>query len=100
MIYDKVMLWQKPVKEGVTEVKASLTIANSRLLTAKLSDQEMAQVQLMINQAQAIIKSVQKDGSWGVHAPDYTLQKVREAKVLADGAKATLLAGKKQLAKK
>ena len=54
----------------------------------------------MINQAQAIIKSVQKDGSWGVHAPDYTLQKVREAKILADGANATLLAGKKQLAKK
>jgi hypothetical protein len=100
MIYDKVMLWQKPVKEGMTEAKTSLTIANSRLLTAKLSDQQRAQVQLMINQAQAILKSIQKDGSWGVHAPDYTLQKVKEAKVLADGAKATLLAGNKQLAKK
>jgi hypothetical protein len=94
------MIWQKPVKEGVTEVKTSLMLANSRLLTAKLSSQQKAQVQLMINEAQAIIESVQKDGSWGVHAPDYTLQKVKEAKVLAVGANATLLAGNKQLAKK
>ena len=34
-----------------------------------------------------------KDGSWGVHAPTHTQKKVNEAKLLTDGAKATL-AGK------
>jgi len=32
-------------------------------------------------------------GSWGVHAPSYTLKKVNEARLLTDGAKAAL-AGK------
>jgi hypothetical protein len=100
MIYDRVVLWQKPVKEGVTEAKTAITLANSRMMTAHLSDTQRAQVQLMLNQAQTILQSVQKDGSWGVHAPDFTLQKVKEAKVLAAGANAILLNGTKQVAKK
>ena len=98
MIYDRVMVWQKPVKEGVAEVKTQLTLATSRLMNAKLTDTQRAQVQVMLNQAQASIDSVQKDGSWGVHAPEYTLQKVNEAKVLAKGANAILL--NKQVAQK
>jgi len=54
----------------------------------------------MLNEAGAIIDSVTKDGSWGVHAPEFTLQKVKEAKVLATGANAILLGGNKQVAKK
>ncbi len=100
MIYDKVIIWQKPVKDGVTEVKTALTLANSRMMSAHLSDTQRAQVQLMLNQAGAIIDSVTKDGSWGVHAPEFTLQKVKEAKVLATGANAILLGGNKQVAKK
>jgi len=98
MIYDRVMVWQKPVKDGVAEVKTQLTLATSRLMNAKLTDTQRAQVQVMLNQAQSSIDSVQKDGSWGVHAPEYTLQKVNEAKVLAKGANAILL--NKQLAQK
>jgi hypothetical protein len=98
MIYDRVMVWQKPIKEGVTEVKTQLTLAASRLMNAKLTDAQRAQVQVMLNQAQTSIDSVQKDGSWGVHAPEYTLQKVNEAKVLAKGANAILL--NKQVAQK
>ncbi len=98
MIYDRVMVWQKPVKDGVSEVKTQLTLATSRLMNAKLTDTQRAQVQVMLSQAQSNIDSVQKDGSWGVHAPEYTLQKVNEAKVLAKGANAILL--NKQLAQK
>jgi hypothetical protein len=70
------------------------------MMPAYLSDTQRAQVQLMLNQAGAIIDSVTKDGSWGVHAPEFTLQKVKEAKVLATGANAILLGGNKQVAKK
>jgi hypothetical protein len=100
MIYDRVVLWQKPVKEGVTETKTALMLANSRMMKFHLSDSQKAEVQLMLNQAQAILESVQKDGSWGVHAPEYTLQKVKEAKTLAAGANAILLNPTRQVAKK
>jgi len=47
----------------------------------------------MANQAEDIMTAIQKDGSWGVHAPSYTLKKVNEARLLTDGAGAAL-AGK------
>jgi hypothetical protein len=100
MIYDRVVIWQKPVKEGVAEVKTALTLTRSRMMTAHLTDTQKAQVQLMLNQAQSIIDTVVSDGSWGVHAPEYTLGKVNEAKVLTTGAGSILLGGTKQVAKK
>jgi hypothetical protein len=99
MIFDKVMTWQKPVKDGVAGVKTSLTAINGKLLTSKLPRAQKAQIQVMANQAHDIVASIQKDGSWGVHAPDYTLQKVKEAKLLVDGAQAALAGQKMQVAK-
>jgi hypothetical protein len=46
----------------------------------------LAQAQVMVNQAQDILDTVSKDGFWGVHAPAFTQQKVREARLLAEGA--------------
>ena len=34
--------------------------------------------------------AIEKDGSWGVHGPSFTLKKVNEAKILTDGAAAAL----------
>jgi len=94
MIYDKVVGWQNPVKAGVAQVNGQL----ARLLPAIAASRQplaaKAQAQLMANQAQDIIRAVEKDHSWGVHAPAYTLQKVQEAKLLADGAQAALAKGK------
>jgi len=90
MIYDKVMTWQTPVKSGIVEVDASLKEARKALLVCTLGKKEKAQVQLMVNQAQEIIDSVKKDGSWGVHAPAHTQARVEEAKVLVQGAQASL----------
>ena len=45
---------------------------------------------VMINQAKDIVTAVEKDGSWGVHAPEYTLKKAREAETLVKGAQASL----------
>jgi len=92
MVYDKVMAWETPVKEGVSAVTAALASINTELAKSHLSTAQKAQVQLMANQAQDIITAVKKDGSWGVHAPSYTLQRVNEARLLTDGARAALAA--------
>jgi hypothetical protein len=93
MIYDKVMGWETPVKAGVAAVKAALANINAEITKSRLSTAQKAEVQLMANQAQEILTAVQKDGSWGVHAPSYTLKKLNEARLLTDGAQAAL-AGK------
>jgi len=96
MIYDRVVAWQKPVKDGLAAVKAALPNVDAGLAKSHLNAAEKAQVQLMVNQAEAIVAAIEKDGSWGVHAPSYTLKKVNEAKTLADGASAAL-SGKAKL---
>jgi len=89
-IYDKVMGWETPVKEGVAAVTAALANINASLPKSRLSATQKAQVRVMANQAQDIITAIQKDGSWGVHAPSYTVKKVNEARLLTDGARAAL----------
>lgn len=90
--FDRVFGWQKPVKDGMAEVKATLEATRKALAAAKAPVTQKAQAQLMVNQAQEIVDAIAKDGSWGAHAPNYTKQKVDEAKLLAEGAK-TLAAG-------
>ncbi len=97
MIYDRVVMWQKPVKDGLASVGAALETIDAGLTKTRLGAAEKAQVQLMANQARDILTAVKKDGSWGVHAPSFTLKKVNEAKVLTDGA-LSALSGKSKLA--
>ncbi len=99
MIYNKVMTWQTPVKTGIAEVETSITTVKKALATSTLGKKEKAQVQLMVNQARELIDTVKKDGSWGVHAPKLTLEKVREAQTLIQGAQSSL-PGMPKLAKK
>jgi hypothetical protein len=93
MVYDKVMSWQNPVKQGFAEVEASLKVLGPLLAKSQLGKVQKAQVQVMVNQAQDIVMSVKKDGSWGVHAPAFTKGKVEAAKVLVQGALASLQGG-------
>ncbi len=90
MIYDKVVTWQNPVKSGLADVESTLKELTPMLSKSMLGQAEKAQVQLMVNQAREIVALVKKDGSWGVHAPTYLKDKVAEAQVLVQGAKATL----------
>ncbi|MGB7847827.1 MAG: hypothetical protein WBL63_19600 [Candidatus Acidiferrum sp.] len=90
MIYDKIMAWETPVKDGMTAVKAALSDITAQIPKSRLPKARKAEIQVMANQAQDILNVVQKDGSWGVHAPTYTLKKVNEARLLTEGAKAAL----------
>lgn len=86
-VYAKISLWQKPVKQGLAEAKTAIDAARKALAKSTAAVAGKAQAQLMINQAQDIVTAIVKDGSSGVHAPDYTKQKVDEANLLAAGAK-------------
>ena len=46
------------------------------LEVTKLTPEELAEVHLMLDKAQEIYDQVKKDGSWGVHAPRYLLDRV------------------------
>ena len=82
--------WQKPVKDTVKELKANFAKIDPKLAASKLPQGQKAQVQVMVNQAKDIVNAIEKDGSWGVHAPEYTLKKVKEAETLVKGAQASL----------
>ena len=89
-IFNVVDAWQKPVKNGVKGLKEAFAKLDPQLASSKLPAAQKAQVQVMVNQAKDIVTAVEKDGSWGVHSPDYTLKKVKEAETLVNGAKASL----------
>ena len=89
-IFNVVDTWQKPVKNGVKGLKEAIAKLDPQLASSKLPAAQKAQVQVMVNQAKDIVTAVEKDGSWGVHSPDYTLKKVKEAETLVNGAKASL----------
>jgi hypothetical protein len=97
-IFDRVVAWQKPVKQGVAETKVALVEARKALAKSPANVSAKAQAQLMINQAQEIVDAVTKDGSAGVHAPNYTKQKVDEAKLLAAGARVVAQGGTQKVA--
>jgi len=96
-IFNIVDSWQKPVKDGVKGLNAAFAKLDSQLASSKVSTAQKAQIQVMVNQAKDIVAAIEKDSSWGVHAPGYTLNKVREAETLVNGAKASLQGSKASL---
>ena len=78
------------MKNGIKALKDTFAKLDPQLASSKLPQAKKAQVQVMVNQAKDIVSSIEKDGSWGVHAPAYTLKKVKEAETLINGAKASL----------
>lgn len=90
-VTDRIMIWERPVKQGLVDAAATLEEARDVLKKSTAQSLKKAEAQLMINQAQDIVDALKKDGSNGVHAPEYAHQKVDEANLLAATAK--LLAG-------
>lgn len=85
-IYDVVVAWQNPVKEGIKQVEATVAKARPAVAGAKRGTPRLAEAALMLNQAEDILDLLKKDGSSGVHAPAFSQQKVKEARLLADAA--------------
>jgi hypothetical protein len=85
-IYDVVVGWQKPVVDGVKDVRASLASLKPAIAAAKPGSARLAEAQLYVNQAEEIVDALDADGSSGVHAPKFCAKKVAEAKLLVAGA--------------
>ena len=98
-IYNKVVAWQTPVKEGYAKITADLVTITDMLKVAKLSNSDRAQVQLLAENARRVAAKIKDDGSWGVHAPQYAKQLVDEGVVFANEALAILNKGAKTAAK-
>lgn len=73
------MKWQNPIKEGHQKNVEALTRINKLLEVTKLTPEQRTEAMLLIDKAGEIIKQVQDDGSWGVHAFNYTKQRVETA---------------------
>ena len=98
-IYNKVVAWQTPVKEGYAKITADLVTISDLLKVAKLSNTDCAQVQLLAENARRVAAKVKDDGSWGVHAPQYSKQLMEEGVVFTKEALAILEQSKKTAAK-
>lgn len=87
-IYDAVMQWQKPVKDGYAFVEDKLKDVDKAMVeNKKLSTEQKSRALSYAKQAQDILDRLKKDGSWGVHGPKYAQKLIDEAKVYAEHAK-------------
>ncbi|MBZ7983856.1 multiheme c-type cytochrome [Campylobacter sp. RM12647] len=94
-IYDKVMEWQLPVKEGFKKLELAIRkIDREQAKMDNLSTKTKSEIILLTKEARAIYEKIEKDGSWGVHGPKYALKLINEALVYVAQAQ-DLLDGKK-----
>lgn len=78
-IYGEVMKWQNPVKEGQKKNVAATARINKLLEVTKLTPDQKAEVMILLDKAAEINKSIEEDGSWGVHAYNYIKGRVDTA---------------------
>lgn len=96
VIYNKVMEWQLPIKEGFGMIEIGLsTIDRAIINNPDLSTDKKSKVILLAKQAENIKEQLEKDGSWGVHGPKYAKKIVDEALVYIEEAKNILGINKK-----
>ncbi len=81
-IYDDVMEWQTPVKEGLAKLTEGLKDINTGLVAnSRLSISAKSEVLMLAKEIQSTMDLIEKDGSWGVHGPKYTIDLVDQALV-------------------
>lgn len=87
MIYEKVMAWQTPVKEGYEKIKQGLRELDKALANSQgLDVEKRSRAIFLTNEANKIKKKLEDDGAWGVHGPQYSKKIVNEALVYIEQA--------------
>lgn len=87
MIYEKVMAWQTPVKEGYEKIKQGLRELDKALANSQgLDIEKRSRAIFLANEANKIKKKLEDDGAWGVHGPQYSKKIVNEALVYIEQA--------------
>ncbi|WP_241517595.1 cytochrome c3 family protein [Campylobacter blaseri] len=88
MIYEKVMEWQTPVKNGYEEIKKGLKEVNKAIANnVSLDVDKKSQAIFLAKEANEVKKKLEKDGGWGIHGPQYSKKIVDEALVYLEQAK-------------
>lgn len=88
MIYEKVMEWQTPVKDGYEKIKEGLKVVNKAIANdLKLDTKKKSEAIFLAKEANEIKKKLEKDGGWGIHGPQYSKKIVNEALVYLEQAK-------------
>ena len=89
-IYDEVMEWQNPVKDGYKTAVAAQERIAKLLEVTKVPVDAKTEIMMLVDKARDITIEVEKDGSWGVHAPDYLKTRVETANAYLMKAQAIL----------
>ena len=89
-IYDEVMEWQNPVKDGYKTAVAAQERIAKLLEVTKVPVDAKTEIMMLVDKARDITIEVEKDGSWGVHAPDYLKTRVETANAYLTKAQAIL----------
>lgn len=78
-VYGEVMKWQTPIKKGYEEVVGAIPRIRKLLEVTRLSPADQTEARLLLDKADDIAAMIKKDGSWGVHAQNYLLDRVQTA---------------------
>ncbi|WP_067664126.1 multiheme c-type cytochrome [Ferrimonas marina] len=89
-VYERVMKWQTPVKDGYDHVRNTLKQIDNKIGKANLTNSEKAKILGLARQARDIADKVEKDGAWGAHGARYTQRLMDEAVVYVDEAAALM----------
>ncbi|MDR0666887.1 MAG: cytochrome C [Campylobacteraceae bacterium] len=96
MIYDKVMEWQMPIKDGYQKIEIAMRNIDRALASnTKLTVEEKSDIIMFTKQAADIKEKLDKDGSWGVHGPSYSKKLIDEALIYLQRA-GDIAGGKKK----
>lgn len=68
-IYDIVVKWQQPVKDGYKKINEMIKTVDKKLASSDLSTSNRVKVIRLVKDAQKIAKRIEDDASWGVHNP-------------------------------
>ncbi|WP_290373245.1 cytochrome c3 family protein [uncultured Parasutterella sp.] len=89
-VYGETLKWQKPIKEGYKEVAGAIPRLRKLLEVTKLAPADQTEARLLLDKADDIAAMIKKDGSWGVHAQNYLLDRVQTAQAYLAKAQAII----------
>lgn len=89
-VYGETLKWQKPIKEGYKEVAGAIPRLRKLLEVTKLAPADQTEARLLLDKADDIAAMIKKDGSWGVHAQNYLLDRIQTAQAYLAKAQAII----------
>ena len=84
------MEWQNPVKDTYKAAVAGQERIVKLLEVTKVPVDAKTQILMLLDKSKDITQQIEKDGSWGVHAPEYLKLRAETAMAYLNQAQAIL----------